>query len=62
MEPQRRQPAGTGGDAVWNGYWVDISSLVDAERTLREASRRRRIGQPREVRVLAAMSHEIGRR
>ena len=50
---------GTGGDAVWNGYWVDISSLIDAERTLREARDAAETANRAKSAFLAAMSHEI---
>jgi PAS domain S-box-containing protein len=50
---------GTGGDAVWNGYWVDISSLIDAERTLREARDAAESANRAKSAFLAAMSHEI---
>jgi PAS domain S-box-containing protein len=50
---------GTGSDAVWNGYWVDISSLVEAERTLREARDAAESANRAKSAFLAAMSHEI---
>ncbi|HET9268066.1 MAG TPA: PAS domain S-box protein, partial [Vicinamibacterales bacterium] len=50
---------GTGGDAVWNGYWVDISSLIEAERTLREARDAAESANRAKSAFLAAMSHEI---
>ena len=50
---------GTGGEAVWNGYWVDISSLIDAERTLREARDAAESANRAKSAFLAAMSHEI---
>ena len=50
---------GTGGDAVWNGYWVDVSSLVEAERTLREARDAAESANRAKSAFLAAMSHEI---
>jgi PAS domain S-box-containing protein len=50
---------GTGGDAVWNGYWVDISSLIDAERRLREARDAAESANRAKSAFLAAMSHEI---
>jgi signal transduction histidine kinase len=59
VDPQRRQPPRTGGDAVWNGYWVDISSLIEAERTLREARDAAESANRAKSAFLAAMSHEI---
>jgi PAS domain S-box-containing protein len=50
---------GTGAEAVWNGYWVDISSLVEAERTLREARDAAESANRAKSAFLAAMSHEI---
>ena len=50
---------GTGGDAVWNGYWVDISSLIEAERTLRQARDAAETANRAKSAFLAAMSHEI---
>jgi len=50
---------GTGSDAVWNGYWVDISSLIEAERTLREARDAAESANRAKSAFLAAMSHEI---
>ena len=50
---------GTGGEAVWNGYWVDISSLIEAERTLREARDAAESANRAKSAFLAAMSHEI---
>jgi PAS domain S-box-containing protein len=50
---------GTGSDAVWNGYWVDISSLIDAERKLREARDAAESANRAKSAFLAAMSHEI---
>jgi len=50
---------GTGADSVWNGYWVDISSLVEAERTLREARDAAESANRAKSAFLAAMSHEI---
>ena len=50
---------GTGGEAVWNGYWVDISSLIEAERTLREARDAAEGANRAKSAFLAAMSHEI---
>ena len=44
---------------MWNGYWVDISSLIDAERTLREARDAAESANRAKSAFLAAMSHEI---
>jgi len=44
---------------VWNGYWVDISSLIEAERTLREARDAAESANRAKSAFLAAMSHEI---
>ena len=50
---------GVGMDAVWNGYWVDISPLVEAERTLRDARDQAERANRAKTAFLAAMSHEI---
>ena len=44
---------------MWNGYWVDISSLIEAERTLREARDAAESANRAKSAFLAAMSHEI---
>jgi PAS domain S-box-containing protein len=50
---------GVGMDAVWNGYWVDISPLVEAEQRLRDARDQAERANRAKTAFLAAMSHEI---
>ena len=50
---------GVGMDAVWNGYWVDISPLVEAEQRLRDARDQAERANRAKSAFLAAMSHEI---
>ena len=50
---------GVGMDAVWNGYWVDISPLVEAEQRLRDARDQAEQANRAKTAFLAAMSHEI---
>jgi PAS domain S-box-containing protein len=50
---------GVGINAVWNGYWVDISPLVEAEQRLRDARDQAERANRAKSAFLAAMSHEI---
>ena len=50
---------GVGVDGVWNGYWVDISPLIEAEQRLRDARDQAERANRAKSAFLAAMSHEI---
>jgi PAS domain S-box-containing protein len=50
---------GVGVDAVWNGYMVDITPLIEAEQRLRDARDQAERANRAKSAFLAAMSHEI---